>query len=171
MSNILIALAATVSILGVSGYSSSGSDNPFGVSTSQARRLDFRLPTKGETKAEVKAQYSDPDQVSQDAEHGESWVYVFGKDRLNNRLLIPGSALFVRVRVLRINFDREGRVTSWRTALVTTTPLSAARVGNTFSAYCAKTLAAAAMPFRPESRDCSLALASLGQGNLHVVFG
>ena len=140
MSKILIALAATVAILGVSGYSSSDSDNPFGVFTSHARRLDnkFRLPTKGETKAEVKAQYSDPDQVSQDAQHGESWVYVFGKDRLNNRLLIPGSGLFVRVRVLRINFDREGRVTSWRTALVTTTPLSAERVGNTFSAYCAK---------------------------------
>jgi hypothetical protein len=120
MSNILIALAATVAVLGVSGYSSSGSDNALGVSTSRSGRLDnkFRLPVRGETKAQVKAQYSDPDQVSQDAEHGESWIYVFGKDRLNSKLFIPGSGLFVRVSVLRINFDREGRVVSWRTALV-----------------------------------------------------
>jgi hypothetical protein len=54
------------------------------------------------------------------ARTGRVWVYVFGKDKIlgNNKLFIPNYGLFVRVRVLKINFDRDGRVTSWKTALV-----------------------------------------------------
>ena len=122
MNNILIALASTVAVPSVSGYCSSGSSSPAGVSTWAPSHSanKFRLPVRGETKAQVKAQYSDPDQVSHDDENGESWVYVFGKDKIlgNDKLFIPGYGLFIRVRVLRINFDREGRVTSWKTALV-----------------------------------------------------
>ena len=122
MNNIVIALAATIAALSVSVYNSSGSNNPDGVSNSSSERLDnkFRPPVRGETKAEVKAQYSDPDQVSPDGQNGESWVYVFGKDKIlgNDKLFIPGYGLFVRVRVLRIQFDRDGRVTGWKTAII-----------------------------------------------------
>ena len=122
MNNIVIALAATIAALSVSVYNSSGSNNSDGVSTSSSDRSDnkFRPPVRGETKAEVKAQYSDPDQVSHDGENGESWVYVFGKDKIlgNDKLFIPGYGLFVRVRVLRIQFDRDGRVTGWKTAII-----------------------------------------------------
>ena len=77
---------------------------------------------RGETMAQVRAQFRDPDQVTHDAEHGESWVYVFGKDRfLGNKPFV--SEQLIRVRVLRINFDREGRVTDWKAALVTTAAL------------------------------------------------
>lgn len=124
MNNILIALASTVAVLSVSGYCSSGSSSPAGVSTWAPSHSanKFRLPVRGETKAQVKAQYSDPDQVSHDDENGESWVYVFGKDRLlGNKPFV--SEQLIRVRVLRINFDREGRVTDWKAALVTTAAL------------------------------------------------
>lgn len=122
MNNIVIALAATVAVLSVAAYNSSGSNDPDSVSTSSADRLNnqFRPPVRGETKAEVKAQYSDPDQVSHDSENGESWLYVFGKDKIlgNDKLFIPGYGLFASVRVLRIHFDRDGRVASWKTAIV-----------------------------------------------------
>jgi hypothetical protein len=122
MNNIVIALTATVAVLSVGGYNSSDSNYPDSVSTSSADRLDnkFRPPVRGETKAEVEAQYSDPDQVSRDGENGESWVYVFGKDKIlgNDKLFIPGYGLFARVRVLTIHFDRDGRVTGWKTAII-----------------------------------------------------
>ena len=122
MNSIVIALAATIAALSVSVYNSSGSNNPDGVSNSSSERLDnkFRPPVRGETKAEVKAQYSDPDQVSPDGQNGESWVYVFGKDKIlgNDKLFIPGYGLFVRVRVLRIQFYRDGRVAGWKTAII-----------------------------------------------------
>ena len=122
----LIALATTIA-LGLFNYSSSGSGNPNSVSAFSRDRLngEFRPPVSGETKAQVKAQYGDPDQVSHEGKHEERWVYVFGKDRLlgDKGLLALEPGHFVRVRVLRIDFDRDGRVTSWRTALVTTTRL------------------------------------------------
>jgi hypothetical protein len=122
MNNIVIALASTVAVLSVAAYNSSGSNDPDSVSTSSADRLNnqFRPPVRGETKAEVKARYSDPDQVSHDSENGESWLYVFGKDKIlgNDKLFIPGYGLFASVRVLRIHFDRDGRVASWKTAIV-----------------------------------------------------
>ena len=120
MNKILIALAAGVVVLGVSAEQSSGSDNPESTSGYGSSGNASEPLMRGETMAQVRAQFRDPDQVTHDAEHGESWVYVFGKDKIlgNDKLFIPGYGLFIRVRVLRINFDREGRVTSWKTALV-----------------------------------------------------
>ena len=119
MNKILIALAATIAVLGLCCQELSGSDN-LG-STSSFGSPDHKLGPlmKGETKAQVRAQFRDPDQVTNDAEQGESWIYVFGKDRfLKNKPFV--SEQLIRVRVLRINFDREGRVTDWKAALVTT---------------------------------------------------
>jgi outer membrane protein assembly factor BamE (lipoprotein component of BamABCDE complex) len=122
MNKILIALAATVAVLGVSCEESSGSDNPGSTSSFGSPDHKFGPLMRGETKAQVRARFRDPDQVTQDAEHGESWVYVFGKDRfLRNKPFV--SEQLIRVRVLRINFDREGRVIDWKAALVTTAAL------------------------------------------------
>lgn len=122
MNKILIALAATVAVLGVSREKSSGSDKPGSTPSLGSLDHQFGLLMRGETKAQVRAQFRDPDQVTHDAEQGESWVYVFGKDKFlgNNPF---DSAQFIRVRVLRINFDREGRVANWKAALVTTAAL------------------------------------------------
>ena len=122
MNKTLIALAAGVVVLGVSGEQSSGSDNPDSTSGYGSFGNKSKPLMRGETKAQVRAQFRDPDQVTHDAEHGESWVYVFGKDRfLGNKPFV--SEQLIRVRVLRINFDREGRVTDWKAALVTTAAL------------------------------------------------
>ena len=121
MNKILIALAAVV-VLGMSGEQSSGSDNPDSTSGYGSFANKSVPLMRGETKAQVRAKFRDPDQVTHDAEHGESWVYVFGKDRfLGNKPFV--SEQLIRVRVLRINFDREGRVTDWKAALVTTAAL------------------------------------------------
>jgi len=122
MNKTLIALAAGVVVLGVSGEQSSGSDNPASTSGYGSFGNKSKPLMRGETMAQVRAQFRDPDQVTHDAEHGESWVYVFGKDRLlGNKPFV--SEQLIRVRVLRINFDREGRVTDWKAALVTTAAL------------------------------------------------
>ena len=122
MNKILIALAAGVVVLGVSGEQSSGSDNPDSTSGYGSFGNKSKPLMRGETKVQVRARFRDPDQVTHDAEHGESWVYVFGKDRLlGNKPFV--SEQLIRVRVLRINFDREGRVTDWKAALVTTAAL------------------------------------------------
>jgi hypothetical protein len=121
MNKILITLAAGVIVLGVSCEQSSGSDNPKSTSGYGSGNRS-EPPMRGETKAQVRAQFRDPDQVTYDAEHGESWVYVFGKDKLlGNKPFVSGQ--LIRARVLRINFDREGRVTDWKAALVTTAAL------------------------------------------------
>ena len=121
MNKILIALAAVV-VLGMSGEQSSGSDNPDSTSGYGSFGNKSKPLMRGETKVQVRARFRDPDQVTHDAEHGESWLYVFGKDRfLGNKPFV--SEQLIRVRVLRINFDREGRVTDWKAALVTTAAL------------------------------------------------
>ena len=122
MNKTLIALAAGVVVLGVSGEQSSGSDNPASTSGYGSFGNKSKPLMRGETMAQVRAQFRDPDQITHDAEQGESWVYVFGKDRLlGNKPFV--SEQLIRVRVLRINFDREGRVTDWKAALVTTAAL------------------------------------------------
>ena len=122
MNKILIALAGGVVVLGVSGEQSSGSDNPDSTSGYGSFGNKSEPLMRGETRAQVRTQFRDPDQVTHDAEHGESWVYVFGKDRfLGNKPFV--SEQLIRVRVLRINFDREGRVTDCKAALVTTAAL------------------------------------------------
>jgi len=106
----------------MSGEQSSGSDNPDSTSGYGSFGNKSKPLMRGETKVQVRARFRDPDQVTHDAEHGESWVYVFGKDRfLGNKPFV--SEQLIRVRVLRINFDREGRVTDWKAALVTTAAL------------------------------------------------
>jgi len=122
MNKILIALAAGVVVLGVSGEQSIGSDNPDSTPGNGSFGNKSEPLMRGETKAQVRAQFRDPDQVTPDAEHGESWVYLFGKDRLlGNKPFV--SEQLIRVRVLRINFDREGRVADWKAALITTAAL------------------------------------------------
>ena len=122
MNKILIALAAMVVVLGVSREKLSGSDNPESTSGYGSFGNKSKPLMRGETKDQVRAQFRDPDQVTHDAEQGESWIYVFGKDRfLKNKPFV--SEQLIRVRVLRINFDREGRVTDWKAALVTTAAL------------------------------------------------
>lgn len=66
-------------------------------------------PSRGETRAEVIAQYDDPDQVFQSSEAGETWICVFGKAKQ----FIPFYGPFAEPRVLTIHFDQNGRVSGW----------------------------------------------------------
>jgi len=92
MNKILIALAAVV-VLGMSGEQSSGSDNPDSTSGYGSFGNKSKPLMRGETKVQVRARFRDPDQVTHDAEHGESWLYVFGKDRfLGISHLFPSSS-------------------------------------------------------------------------------
>ena len=122
MNKILIALVAGVVSLGLSYAQSSGSDDPDSASGYGSFGNKSGPLRRGETRAQVRALFRDPDQVTHDAERGESWVYVFGKDRFQGNKPFVSEQL-IRVRVLRINFDREGRVTDWKAALVTTAAL------------------------------------------------
>ena len=122
MKRILLTTTALCAVYGLTlsaGYSSSNPDR-VSISTSGDSNSEFRPPVKGETQAQVKAQFDDPDQVLNSGEGGEIWIYVFGKDKLlgNEKLFIPSYGLLVRVRVLSIRFDPAGRVTSWKTAFI-----------------------------------------------------
>jgi hypothetical protein len=125
MKKILLPATALVTVSGLTlsaGYRSNASRDSESIcaSSSGDSNPEFRLPVKGETQAQVKAQYDDPDQVLKNKEGGDIWVYVFGKDKIlgNEKLFIPGYDLFARVRVLSIDFDQAGLVTSWRTAYI-----------------------------------------------------
>jgi hypothetical protein len=125
MKKILLTTTALVTVSGLTlsaGYSSSGSRNHDSVSASSTghSNREFRPPVKGETRAQVKAQYDDPDQVLKNSEGAVIWVYVFGKDKIlgNEKLFTPSYGLVARVRVLSIHFDQAGRVTSWKTAYI-----------------------------------------------------
>jgi hypothetical protein len=125
MKEILLTTTALVAISGLTvsaGYKSSCSSSSDSVSafSSGDSTPEFRPPVKGETQAQVKAQYDNPDQVLKNREGGDFWVYVFGKDKIlgNEKLFIPSYSLFTRVRVLSIHFDQAGRVTTWKTAYI-----------------------------------------------------
>lgn len=122
MKRILLTTTALSAVCGLTfwaGYSSSYPDR-VSISTPGDSNSEFRPPVKGETQPQVRAQYDDPDQVLNNGEGGEIWMYFFGKDKLlgNEKLFNPNYGLFVRVRVLSVHFDEAGRVTSWKTAFI-----------------------------------------------------
>jgi hypothetical protein len=117
---ILLTTSALVLVSGFTlsvGYGSSSSRNSDRGDSSR----EFRPPQKGETQAQVKAQYDEPDQVLKNSKGGDIWVYVFGKDKIlgNEKLFVPSDGLIARVRVLSVRFNPIGRVTSWKTAFIT----------------------------------------------------
>ena len=103
-----IAVSGLALISGCSSTSSTNASSASATSTTHSND-DFRPPSKGETKAQVKAQFDDPQQVMQTSEGGESWVYVLGK----GKLFIPFYGPFAEVRVLTVHFAKNGRVSSW----------------------------------------------------------
>ena len=114
MNRIKLAMSMLVAIAGlalVSGCSSDGTRNASSDSAASARGSDdeFVPPFRGETQAQVIAQYDEPDQVFQSSENGETWIYVFGKAKQ----FIPFYGPFAELRVLTIHFDRDGRVSGW----------------------------------------------------------
>jgi len=114
MSRLEVTLIGLIAVGGpafISGCSSAGSSNASSASTATAPRLedDFVPPAKGETQAQVIAQYDEPDRVLQSSVYGETWFYVFGK----GKLFIPFYGPFAKLRFLTIHFDRYGRVIGW----------------------------------------------------------
>jgi hypothetical protein len=107
----LIGLIAVAGPAFISGCSSAGSSNASSVSATTAPQLedDFVPPSRGETQAQVIAQYDEPDRVLQSSVYGETWFYVFGK----GKLFIPFYGPFAKLRFLTIHFDRYGRVIGW----------------------------------------------------------
>lgn len=73
---------------------------------------EFKPPIKGETIAQVKAQFDDPMRVESNSDGTQSWVYLLGK----GKLFIPYYGLFAKTTVLVINFDSAGTVMSWKTS-------------------------------------------------------
>jgi outer membrane protein assembly factor BamE (lipoprotein component of BamABCDE complex) len=113
MKRMQITMTALIAVSGlalVSGCSSTSSSSASSASTTSITHSDddFRPPSKGEKKAQVKAQFDDPQQMMQTSEGGESWVYVLGQ----GKLFIPFYGPFAEVRVLTVHFDKNGRVSS-----------------------------------------------------------
>ena len=103
-------LFAVAGLALVSGCSSAGASNGNSVSAPSSRASDdgFVPPFRGETRAQVIAQYDEPDQVFQ-SENGESWVYFFGKAKQ----FIPFYGPFAERRILTVHFNEYGRVIGW----------------------------------------------------------
>ena len=103
-------LLAVAGLALVTGCSSAGPSNGNRVSAAPARASDdeFVPPFRGETRAQVRAQYDEPDQVFQ-SPTGETWVYFFGKAKQ----FIPFYGPFAERRILTIHFNQYGRVIGW----------------------------------------------------------
>jgi len=103
-------LLAVAGLALVTGCSSAGPSNGNSVSAAPARASDdeFVPPFRGETRAQVIAQYDEPDQVFQ-SPTGETWVYFFGKAKQ----FIPFYGPFAERRILTIHFNQYGRVIGW----------------------------------------------------------
>jgi hypothetical protein len=71
----------------------------------------FEPPRVGETKAEVRAIYHEPDGISFDSSGQEVWTYVLGK----GQMFIPIYGAFAKYRSLIVIFNRRGRVSQWST--------------------------------------------------------
>ena len=106
-------LFAVAGLVLVSGCSSAGPPNASSTPTafSEASDDEFMPPFRGETRAQVIAQYDEPDQVFQSSETGETWVYFFGKAKQ----FIPFYGPFAERRMLAIHFNQYGRVIGWET--------------------------------------------------------
>jgi hypothetical protein len=104
-------LVAIAGLALVSGCSSDGPSNASSASAASVRGSDddFVPPFRGETQAQIIAQYDEPDQIFQSSGPGETWIYVFGKAKQ----FIPFYGPFAERRVLRIHFDQYGRVNGW----------------------------------------------------------
>jgi hypothetical protein len=100
-------LFAVVGLALVSGCSSAGPSHGKSASAASVRPSDdeFVPPFRGETRAQVIAQYDQPDQVFQ-SQIGETWVYFFGKAKQ----FIPFYGPFAERRILTIHFNPYGRV-------------------------------------------------------------
>jgi len=114
MKRIQIARSMLFAVAGlalVSGCSSAGPSNSGSASAASIRESDdeFVPPFRGETRAQVIAQYDEPDQVFQSSQIGETWVYFFGKAKQ----FIPFYGPFAERRILTIHFDQYGRVIGW----------------------------------------------------------
>jgi hypothetical protein len=103
-------LFAVAGLALVSGCSSAGARNGNSASAASTRASDdeFVPPFRGETRAEVIAQYDEPDRVFQ-SQSGEIWVYFFGKAKQ----FIPFYGPFAERRILTIHFSPYGRVIGW----------------------------------------------------------
>lgn len=103
-------LFAVAALSLVSGCSSAGPSNGNNASAASIRASDdeFVPPFRGETRAQVIAQYDEPDQVFQ-SQTGETWVYFFGKAKQ----FIPFYGPFAERRILAIHFNQYGRVVGW----------------------------------------------------------
>jgi hypothetical protein len=105
-------LSAVAGLALVSGCSSAGPANGSGASTASlgGSNDEFVPPFRGETRAQVMAQYDEPDQVFQSSETEETWVYFFGKAKQ----FIPFYGPFAERRILIIHFNQYGRVIGWK---------------------------------------------------------
>jgi hypothetical protein len=106
-------LFAVAGLALVSGCTSAGPPNASSAPTASSGASDdeFVPPFRGETRAQVIAQYDEPDQVFQSSETGETWVYFFGKAKQ----FIPFYGPFAERRMLAIHFNQYGRVIGWET--------------------------------------------------------
>ena len=73
----------------------------------------FEPPHVGETKAQVRASYHEPDGISFDSTGQEVWTYVLGK----GQMFIPIYGVFAKYRSLIVIFNRRGRVAQWSTEM------------------------------------------------------
>jgi outer membrane protein assembly factor BamE (lipoprotein component of BamABCDE complex) len=69
---------------------------------------DFKRPTKGMSKTQVRAIYGDPDDVIY-TDAGETWTYTSG----TGRAFIPFYGAFTRPSVLVLIFNARGRLRSY----------------------------------------------------------
>ena len=113
MNQIRIARSLLFAMAGLallSACHSTGSSDGKTASAASVRASDdqFVPPFRGQTRAQVIAQYDEPDQVFQ-SQFGEIWVYFFGKAKQ----FIPFYGPFAERRILTIHFDPYGRVIGW----------------------------------------------------------
>ena len=106
-------LFAVAGLALVSGCTSAGPPNASSAPTASSGASDdeFVPPFRGETRAQVIAQYDEPDRGFQSSETGETWVYFFGKAKQ----FIPFYGPFAERRMLAIHFNQYGRVIGWET--------------------------------------------------------
>jgi hypothetical protein len=104
-------LFAVAGLALVSGCSSVGPTNGSSASPAAIRASDdeFVPPLRGETRAQVIAQYDEPDRVFQSSPTVETWVYFFGRAKQ----FIPFYGPFAERRILVIHFNQYGRVIGW----------------------------------------------------------
>jgi hypothetical protein len=110
-----IVIAAVISAIAPSfagEHKAKPAPSPIAVAPQKIPNTDAYFPVAGESQAECKKQYDDPDRVEQNSDGTQTWVYVFGK----GKLFIPMGAFFSKLTMLRIDFDPAGKVVKWSTS-------------------------------------------------------